>query len=913
MRNRLIFTNEKYSIYKIYLKNMKTADEQIRISNKAICRHIENFNVDERGVVSQDILKNLRDLVEAVSVKACGESEYSYDIFQNKAKQHISSRDSLRFLSKFHKSLQKTVSHYLPDEENSERLMLKYYEYLLRIKSFLKRSYHVDILENIKKFPISIDPVLTEYYKKISVKINQLKLKRKAGNYKDRFYIRKIKPFFIDEEVYYEVTFTTAIDNASKFDRIIAFTKLNISDNYAVKLTISNDVIDVFGKEMPIQIIDHWEVSIRPCEMNYFADIFGDHSKISSSLKEYRELMILLTKTGLNLVEVIEFSDEYYQRFKNTVIKDAQANHFFNILDNSRELIKSCSNGTDIVKYLLYKLNNKVIKLQLSGEACSYLSNLNLKWGCIPFDQMPFVTSPIGHNPKIYDLFDCLGVENREHELFARFIKNNTENKGCLYTPIKELEKFDNTDNLIRLYNNHIYKKHKPYRNLENYKNHIYINGYEQDTFKVIQKLKKLSSSGIKNYSNSVSSWLESTSDKIDCDNKKEILKDLFKDSHVGLIYGAAGTGKTRLIEHISSFFHEHTRLYLANTNPAVNNLKSRITTGNSTFKTITSFLSKYNEDIECDLLIIDECSTVSNADMLKLLEKASFKLLILVGDVFQIESINFGNWFSIAKSFIPKSSVSELTKPYRSTDSELLNLWNKVRDINDDILEHITNNNYSKRLDESIFEYSEDDEIILCLNYDGLYGINNINKFLQGNNTNSPVEWGVHIYKIGDPILFNESNKFKPLVHNNLKGRILNIEVFEDKIQFDIEINKSINEFDTYGYDLELLGESDNGKSVISFSVNRLASTDEDEDEKNSSSVVPFQVAYAVSIHKAQGLEYNSVKVIITDEAEELVTHNMFYTAITRAKEKLRIYWTPDTENKVLEELKKKINNKDV
>ncbi len=33
-----------------------------------------------------------------------------------------------------------------------------------------------------------------------------------------------------------------------------------------------------------------------------------------------------------------------------------------------------------------------------------------------------------------------------------------------------------------------------------------------------------------------------------------------------------------------------------------------------------------------------------------------------------------------------------------------------------------------------------------------------------------------------------------------------------------------------------------------------------------------PFQVAYAISIHKAQGPEYNSVKVIVTNEIEELI-----------------------------------------
>lgn len=86
--------------------------------------------------------------------------------------------------------------------------------------------------------------------------------------------------------------------------------------------------------------------------------------------------------------------------------------------------------------------------------------------------------------------------------------------------------------------------------------------------------------------------------------------------------------------------------------------------------------------------------------------------------------------------------------------------------------------------------------------------------------------------------------------------------------------------------------------------------STDYDTD--SSDAIVPFQVAYAVSIHKAQGLEYKSVKIVITNEVEELITHNIFYTAITRAKEDLKIYWTPETEKKILEGMSLKNYKKD-
>jgi len=385
----------------------------------------------------------------------------------------------------------------------------------------------------------------------------------------------------------------------------------------------------------------------------------------------------------------------------------------------------------------------------------------------------------------------------------------------------------------------------------------------------------------------------------------------MFESSNVALIYGSAGTGKSTMINHISQFFNDYKKLYLANTNPATDNLKRKVHASNCEFKTIARFLSDRRGETSFNILFIDECSTVSNSDMLKVLNKASFTLLILVGDTFQIESISFGNWFSALQSFIPKSSITELTIPYRTNNSKLLELWGKVRNIDEDILEHIATNNYSTILDESIFIHSEDDEIILCLNYDGLYGINNINKFLQGNNQSIPILWGNLTYKVNDPILFNETKRFGPSIYNNLKGKILKMMFSDDKIQFDIEIDKTINELDTFQYDFKLLDNLGNGNSVIQFHVAKHKSSD--EDDESSDAVIPFQIAYAVSIHKAQGLEYNSVKIVITNEVEEMITHNIFYTAITRAKEKLRIYWSAEIENKILTSLEKRNIAKDV
>lgn len=878
--------------------------------DKIICKNIEKFEIEERGLLSQNILSQLRNFVEHIALRVLEDTQQTelnndYENIKN-AIEYIKARGDLKFLSRFHKLLQITASHYTLNEESSERLLLKYYEYLIKIKSFVKATYNLEVLHNLEDFPIQTDSNLKEYYEKISVLIKQPKEGRVKNDYKDRYYIQKIKPFFVKSEIYYEVTFRRANDYTSKFDRIIAFTKIDILGNYAVKLSISIACIEILDKKMPIQIIDDWEVSIRPCEIDNYAKIFGVKSKISSDKESY-ELMKYLTSSGLNLIEVINLNDWYYKYVKKTVTKKARVSRIFELLDKCREMSKNQSNGYNVLRYLLLRLNNKIIKKQYNNSSCELLSNLKLEFGCIPFDQMPFNSALINHNPKLSDLFSSINTEGRKHEILARHIKNNTEQKGQLYSPIKEIENFENIEELIEEWNDSLYRKHK-HRQIEIYKNHVFIKGYESDTYNIIEKLKEISSNGIKNYQNSIKSWLQSTAYRIDCDEKKSALKNLFECSKVALIYGAAGTGKSTMINHISNFFDKESKLYLANTNPAVDNLKRNIKVAKCTFKTITKFY--YSHETEYDILIIDECSTVSNSDMLKLLNKAKFRLLILVGDVFQIESILFGNWFSLIKYFIPQSSVFELKKPYRSNNQNLLMLWERVRNIEDNILETLTKNQYSTTLDNSIFKNTENDEIILCLNYDGLYGINNINSFLQSSNNSEAFIWGTHTFKVNDPIIFNESGRFSPLIYNNLKGKISRIELLDSKIQFDIEVYLVLNEFETEWYDFELLDNAESGNSVIRFTVEKYKSTDDDDDD--SRNTIPFQVAYAVSIHKAQGLEYNSVKVVITDEAEEMISHNIFYTAITRAKQKLRIYWTPESEKKILESFKTKSNGKD-
>lgn len=885
---------------------MTKVSQQIKSADEAICRNIESL-ANHRALLSLNILSQLRNLVEGAAVllhTGSPNAEFNYAAIEL-GLAFIKSKAKFNLLGKFHKLIQISASHYTLDGDASERLMLKYYEYLQRIRSLLRENCGVGVLANLEAFPVDLDPSLREYHEKIAARIESVRSSRPDSSRKHRYYIHNTRPFFVGGRIYYEVTFYSAINKVSKFDRTIAFTDIDMTDKHAAMLTLRRDSIEVLDQTMPITIICEWEVSIRPCEFDNFARLLGISIAVRTKSEEYRYLMRGLTVSSGNLLDLIDMPDDKYFKVKAAGTASASKPQVFPVLDEARRIVKSTAPGHNVLRYLMLRMRNQILKPQFYWEGCDHLSGMKLQYGCIPFDTMPFCTSLLGHNPRYRDLVESIDATGRNHELLARRVKNNVERHGILYTPLADLKEFGDVNHLISSYNSKLYYKHTE-RQLVLDKGHLFVRGYENETVSIVEKLQEYASSRIDGYTQAVERWLNETSRNIDDPAKKDALKQLFSQSRVALIYGAAGTGKSTMVDHIAHYFNDKQKLFLAHTNPAIDNLKRRVTAQNSEFRTISSQIGRRASSLDYDLLIIDECSTVSNANLIKVLKETSFKLLVLVGDVYQIESIQFGNWFGIIRSFIPGTSVFELTTPFRTKNESLLGFWNKVRVLEDDIAEVMARNGYSTVLDNTLFERQEQDEIILCLNYDGLYGINNINRFLQSSNPGAATAWRVATYKVGDPVLFNETERFRPVIYNNLKGRIVGIDHVPGQIQFEVELDRPLSDFDVTGDELQWMGGS-----TVRFTVYEHETSDDDDDSSNTT--VPFQVAYAVSIHKAQGLEYDSVKIVITDANEEDITHSIFYTAITRARERLKIFWTPETQQDVLKNLRRRTNPKDI
>ena len=893
-------------------------EQEIKYICNVIDKNIEAHKIlKDRGLLSENILSQLRNLTEDVAIFINNtENSLSLDTHYNNVDdsiKYVSSVKKYKYISVFHKFLQSTASHYTPSEDDAERLVLYYFRYICMIKQTLE-NLGIIVLKKLEDFPIYEDNLTKEHYKNIGNVIDTVGNVKSKALKNGRFYVVKNKPIYANGKLYYEITLTKATNYTNKFERILMYTKYYIPDNYSIKISYQEKSIELFSLRTKIKVIDNYFISIRPCELKNIGLIFGINNKIDDNYAEYSNLMRILTDEEKTLLELVLMDNELFEKYIEKIKGNAENNNITNLLVMIRKHLLSSKKGRNILRYFLVKPDNKVIKTQLCDYSNNYISYLYLVNQSIPFDSMPYAMSLFNHNISWIHLINAIDIEGRNFELLGRYIKNNCESNNILYTSCAEVDKFGNIDELIEEYNDSLVRygidRQQKGKLVKEYDN-VYIKSYEDTSIEIINTLNSYKSNIQKEFAEVVDNKKEEYLNMDLSDDKKEILNDIFRNHSIGIIHGPAGTGKTKMLEVLSMIFCGYSKIFLSNTNTAVENLRARISgidLFNSTFKTVANY-NKY-DDNDYDILIIDECSMISNKDMLKAIKKQRYKLVILAGDVFQIESIKYGNWFSLSYYLFKNEFVYDLIQTNRTDDIELLELWKMIRDNDDNALNKINSQEYSSPIDfKEIFNKKDTDEIILCLNYDGLYGINNINKVLQEKNSNIEYTIGVDTFKIEDPIVFNDCPRFRDL-YNNLKGTIKNIEKDNenDCVWFTILVDDILyNSENNY----EILENMDN-KTMIRLYVRNFKDTNDDDDDRNEH-IISFNLAYAVSIHKAQGLEYNSVKIIITSNVEEQITKNIFYTAITRTKKYLKIFWSPESQMKIFDNMKKRNSTKDV
>lgn len=564
--------------------------------------------------------------------------------------------------------------------------------------------------------------------------------------------------------------------------------------------------------------------------------------------------------------------------------------------------------GKNVVRYLLINLREKSLIDVMPNRFTKMLagSPLYLASGCRPFERNPLLAN-LPHSKtaevSITKTLSASGTEKINILLPYLRIRNAINKSGELYFKASEIA----SDKSINDYNEYLveWEQDQGY-SIVNDSGLVTISAYETITLKILQRLLDFTQAGIKGQKELNARFIKDHSalfEKVDV-SKQKAIKYAFVNSRILLIYGAAGTRKTTLINYISSLMPKSKKLFLTKTHAAIQHLQRRINNpgSDSDFICIDSFTRRVNLP-DYDIIFVDECSTIDNRTMLNFISKiSSDSLLVLAGDINQIESIDFGNWFYYAKDIITTQGANiELLDTWRTQEENLLSLWEEVRNNDVRITEKLViDGPFSKEIGSDIFTSDVKDEVVLCLNYDGKFGLNNINSYFQNANPNGEaIIWQSWRFKKGDKILFNDNSRFTYL-YNNLKGIITDIEKTDDQIAFTIDVETIITEqqckSDQIEY-IDTIGERTRIKLIV-------YAFDEDEienEEDAKKTIIPFQLAYAVSIHKAQGLEYDSVKVIIPSVNSEKITKGVFYTAITRTKKKLTIYWSSETMEAII------------
>ena len=857
-----------------------------------------------RDEVSRRIVRDLNDLCYATLILNAYKNGYT-NVSEKLAWEVSQLRVDTRYLCNFLRGL-KYINRRIPKEGQAERLMLKYYNYLWEIRRFMRENYNKSILENLEKFPLDLDTVDSEYYEKVAKQIENIDLTKRNVRV-SRYYVHKITPFFVNGERYYEITLQLAGVYSTKYNRVTVYSKMTITTYYSIQIAYTETELELWGIRNNIKVLNDWKVAIDPTCLNKLSKMLMKHTKINRNYQEYVNLMEFLTETGMNLFELINMRKERFSQIYNRVFGTTNTHDFGDVLIQiRREYSKSsCKVGKNTIGYAMLHMRDEILEDLLPNKFYPkrISEKLFVSSRCYPFEKNPMIANLVGtktskkDKESIIELLDDSKVVSLVQPYMT--IDNLISETGELLFKKSEI----GSDAVIENYNTSLddWERDKGYFIIEK-EGLVTIASYYDPTINILKRLLQLTHNVSLDRQEENERFIKNCGIKFDDIDKKIALKHLFVNSNIMLIYGAAGTGKTTLINYISRMFGNARKLYLTKTHTALQNVIRSLDKNidNCDFEIIDS-ITRSNSAVIHDIVFIDECSTIDNRTMELLLGKISNDALIVMsGDIYQIESIDFGNWFFYAKDIVKAKGASiELSSTWRTEKEELKGLWKAVREKSTIVTEMLSMEGpFSENLGENIFHLDED-EVVLCLNYDGKFGLNNMNQYFQNANTNSKAfSWEEWSYKIGDRIIFTNTRR-STLLYNNLKGTIINISYAKKSIIFEIEVKAFLTECQCEEETFDYVDTTEKG-TIIRLEV--VAWDDDLSEEEKVKTVIPFQLAYAISIHKAQGLEYKSVKIVIPSSNAEKITHSIFYTAITRAKEKLKIFWSAETMKSVIE-----------
>ena len=400
---------------------------------------------------------------------------------------------------------------------------------------------------------------------------------------------------------------------------------------------------------------------------------------------------------------------------------------------------------------------------------------------------------------------------------------------------------------------------------------------------------------------------VEERTDMILSEKQKEAIRTI-NDNNVTIITGGPGTGKTTIIKSIIEIYKQkkYKIVLCAPTGRAAKRMTE--TTGEEA-QTLHRLLEigKVDDDvfykkdkdfegapIDADIIIVDEMSMVDMFVMSYLLDCIYLGTkLILVGDTDQLPSVGPG---SVLKDIISSEKIStvHLDKIFRqAARSKIIVNAHRVNNgqkfIQKDDVElaenakedffFIKENNQEKILEQVLslcngrlkkfgdYDFFENIQV-LTPTKKGMLGTKELNKSLQ-QELNPPREgepekasMGV-IFRIGDRIMQTKNNY--DMYWERREGD--SIETGNGVFNGEIGTITNINEKEK---NIRIKFDDD---KVCWYEFNDLEQIDH---------------SYCITIHKAQGSEFDVVIMIVPQAAPMLLTRNLLYTGLTRAKKLL-------------------------
>lgn len=366
------------------------------------------------------------------------------------------------------------------------------------------------------------------------------------------------------------------------------------------------------------------------------------------------------------------------------------------------------------------------------------------------------------------------------------------------------------------------------------------------------------------------------------------------------VITGGPGTGKTTTINTLISYFEsEGLRILLAApTGRAAKRMTEatgyeaktihrllEISGPQDDTMTAAGFSRNGENPLDADVIIVDEMSMVDIYLIHALLDAVSVGTrLIMVGDVNQLPSVGPG---SVLKDIIrsEKVTVVRLTRIFRQASEsdivvnahkinrgERVLLDNKSRDFfflkrqDANVIISIVIQLIREKLPKYVDAQPYDIQVLTPMRK-GLLGVERLNRILQ--EYLNPPDRNKREHEQGDR-LFREGDKVMQIKNNyqlewEIRGR------------YGIAVEKGVGIFNG---DMGVIREINlhTERVTVEFDEQRMV-------EYPYAGLEELEHAYAVTIHKSQGSEYPAVVIPLLSGPRMLMSRNLLYTAVTRAR----------------------------